>query len=63
VRLSVEEFTTWAKDFYARAGQPFKRNVHWTTVARDANFGNTRLSMQRSRQEIDALAIINIART
>jgi len=63
VRLSVDETTAWAEDFYVRAGYPFNKDVPWASIARDAKFSTSKLRVQRKRNEIDALILINVSRT
>lgn len=63
MRLSTEEFTAWSEGFYERASMGFAGNANWIQIAKDAPFTDSRLSVQRSREVIDALAIINISRT
>ena len=59
MRLKQEEFRQWAEDFYEQLGV----RLSWSVVAADAGVKVSTLTMQRSRNRVDADFIIQIART
>lgn len=58
MRLTTEEMTAWATQFYGRLGE----KVNWSKVARDAEFVPVTFNVQRTRNQVDPQVIINIAR-
>lgn len=58
MRLTKNELSAWAEPLY----ESFGEKLTWTKVAQDADFGTPGLSMQRSRNEVDAQILINVAR-
>lgn len=58
MRLTVGEISAWAEQLYARFGE----KVSWARVNRDAGLGVGTINVQRTRNQIDAQVVINIAR-
>lgn len=58
MRLKQEEFRQWAEGFYEQLGL----RLSWSVVASDAGVKASTLTMQRSRNRVDADFIIQIAR-
>ena len=58
MRLTTDELSAWAEPLYKSFGE----KLTWATVARDADFRGVTISMQRTRNEVDAQLVINVAR-
>lgn len=59
MRLTTAELSAWAEPLYRNFGE----KLTWTKVAKDADFRGVTISMQRTRNEVDAQILINVART
>lgn len=58
MRLTTSELSSWAEPVYASFGE----KLTWTKVANDADFRGVTISMQRTRNEVDAQIVVNVAR-
>ena len=58
MRLTTEELSAWAEPLYSSLGE----KLTWSKVASDADFRSVTISMQRTRNEVDAQLVINVAR-
>ena len=58
MRLTTEELSAWAEPLYRSFGE----KLTWSRVASDADFRGVTISMQRTRNEVDAQLVINVAR-
>lgn len=59
MRLTSAELDAWARELYSRLGE----KLSWTRVSRDAEFKSVTVSMQRTRNQVDAQMLINICHT
>lgn len=59
MRLTREEFSAWAEQLQRRPGE----KLVWARIAKDAGFRRGTLDVQRTRNQVDAQIIVNLART
>lgn len=59
MRLTTSELSAWAEPVY----KSFAEKLTWTRVANDSDFRGVTISMQRTRNEVDAQIVVNVART
>lgn len=58
MRLTSAELDAWVHELYSQSGE----KLTWTKVARDAGFKTVTVSMQRTRNQVDAQMLLNICR-
>lgn len=58
MRLTTSELSSWAEPLYASFGE----KLTWTKVSNDADFRGVTISMQRTRNEVDAQIVVNVSR-
>lgn len=58
MRLTTSELSAWAEPVY----ESFGEKLTWTRVANDSDFRGVTISMQRTRNEVDAQIVVNVSR-